>query len=202
MKGILKLSGTVFTTILCFLLVAYTACKKKTTSSPSGPCTGIVCQNNGTCLNGECQCIPGYEGLSCEKASNSRYLGKWNVTEKIIGSSKNDNKNKTKNYVLTIAKGEYNLDLLFNNLSNVYNGVKAVFSRKYNGTQVEYDSNLKFILNINQPVEGSANNAIISIGAGSVNDFGTDLTATFHVSYKEGSIVVVDTIDLSATIVP
>jgi hypothetical protein len=203
MKRMFKAGSVAFVTMLCFLLVGYTACKKKPQDTDAtGPCTSVVCQNNGTCLNGTCQCIPGFEGEYCQTASNFRYVGKWNVTEKIIGSSNTGNINKTKGYTLTIAKGEYNLDLLFNNLSNTYNAVKAVFGRKYNGTQIEYDVYTRYIMNLNQAVSGSANNSIIIQGGGSVNDGGTDLRGTYYVSYKDGAAIIVDTIDLAGVYIP
>ena len=33
------------------------------------PCNGVNCQNGGTCVNGNCQCPPGYEGVHCELLS-------------------------------------------------------------------------------------------------------------------------------------
>lgn len=33
-------------------------------------CKGVVCQNNGTCEDGYCNCQPGFEGESCEQATD------------------------------------------------------------------------------------------------------------------------------------
>jgi hypothetical protein len=46
-------------TILSFILVTYTACRKD-------PCSGYVCYNNGVCSNGYCSCATGYTGYHCE----------------------------------------------------------------------------------------------------------------------------------------
>lgn len=196
MKGILKISSTAFITTLCFLLVAYTACKKKTPTSPTGPCTGIVCQNSGTCLSGVCQCIPGFEGQYCEKASNLRYLGKWNASEIIIGSSQSSNKNKTKVYTLTIRKGEFNLDLLFDNFNNSYNNIKGIFCRRYEKGQLVFDNALQFAITPNQTPAGTY--ITILSGSGNVNDAGNNIVATYYTRYIENSIVVNDTISLTA----
>ena len=42
-----------------FLLVTYTACTKD-------PCKDVLCQNNGTCVDGNCKCPSGYGGSNCE----------------------------------------------------------------------------------------------------------------------------------------
>ncbi|MBK8634240.1 MAG: calcium-binding EGF-like domain-containing protein [Saprospiraceae bacterium] len=41
-------------TLLCF------SCAEK------DPCEGVTCQNGGTCFEGKCQCLDGFEGNSCE----------------------------------------------------------------------------------------------------------------------------------------
>lgn len=43
-----------------FVIVTYTACKKKDS------CEGVVCQNGGTCGDGGCACPVGYTGTLCE----------------------------------------------------------------------------------------------------------------------------------------
>lgn len=42
------------------LLLLFISCEK------SDPCTGVQCQNGGVCLDGNCDCPPGYAGTWCE----------------------------------------------------------------------------------------------------------------------------------------
>jgi len=32
----------------------------------SDPCASIICQNNGTCISGTCECEPGFSGTNCQ----------------------------------------------------------------------------------------------------------------------------------------
>lgn len=41
------------------LVIAISSCKK------DDPCDGIVCQNSGVCVNGECDCPQGFSGPDC-----------------------------------------------------------------------------------------------------------------------------------------
>jgi hypothetical protein len=45
------------------------------------PCSGIVCANSGTCVNGGCDCQVGYEGVHCETAMRDKFLGQWQINE-------------------------------------------------------------------------------------------------------------------------
>lgn len=46
-----------------FSLVTYTACTKD-------KCEDVVCQNNGSCVDGACKCPSGYGGASCETVTD------------------------------------------------------------------------------------------------------------------------------------
>ncbi|OSZ81971.1 hypothetical protein CAP35_01500 [Chitinophagaceae bacterium IBVUCB1] len=187
--------------MLCFLLVGYTACKKEETPPPANnACKGIICQNNGSCLNGVCQCAAGYEGQYCEKASNLRYIGNWKTTEIVTGSSKATNKNKQKDYTLKINKGDLSLDLLFDNFSNSYNGIKGILSRRYESGQLVFDNALQFVITANQTPTGSY--TTILYGNGSINDAGNNIAAIYYVRYLDNSVVVNDTISVTAEYLP
>lgn len=51
-----------------------TGCKKD-------PCKDVVCQNGGTCNEGDCDCTSGYEGAKCETEVRAKFLGSYNVNE-------------------------------------------------------------------------------------------------------------------------
>ncbi|MBK9678062.1 MAG: calcium-binding EGF-like domain-containing protein [Saprospiraceae bacterium] len=45
-----------YVTLAFALTLLMTSCSKK------DPCEDIICQNGGTCENGDCKCPAGYEG--------------------------------------------------------------------------------------------------------------------------------------------
>lgn len=45
------------------------------TISCSDPCDDVNCGANGTCVEGTCECDPGYEGELCDIESRAQYLG-------------------------------------------------------------------------------------------------------------------------------
>ncbi len=62
-----KIRTFLLTTLVCLSLstaLIYTSCNKAT-------CTGVVCENNGTCSAGVCTCPTGYSGTFCENAAAS-----------------------------------------------------------------------------------------------------------------------------------
>lgn len=72
---------------LYLLLITLIACSKKdsTTGNSSGntdKCKGVVCDNGGTCKDGLCDCLPGYEGNKCEILSRDKYLGTYEGVSK------------------------------------------------------------------------------------------------------------------------
>ncbi len=44
------------------------------------PCKDVVCVQ-GECLEGDCVCDAGYEGLDCGKAFNAKFTGSYTLTE-------------------------------------------------------------------------------------------------------------------------
>lgn len=45
---------------LAVVALCFSACQKD-----FHPCDNITCYNNGTCVNGDCQCVNGYRGRDC-----------------------------------------------------------------------------------------------------------------------------------------
>jgi len=57
------------------------------TSCQDDPCDAIVCQNNATCIDGICDCPPGFEGEFCEEFSRQKILGNFHVTSNCMGDT-------------------------------------------------------------------------------------------------------------------
>ena len=69
--------------IFCFLSAVYVSCTKP---GPKPSCNGVVCKNGGYCNRGACTCSVGWEGTDCGIESIARYIGTWDVDQRIIGS--------------------------------------------------------------------------------------------------------------------
>lgn len=74
MKQIKQIALSVILTISAFGAVVYTSCNKD-------ECKDVVCQNGGTCTEGKCTCVTGYEGTNCETKSRDKFIGTYAGTE-------------------------------------------------------------------------------------------------------------------------
>jgi len=59
---------------MAFAAVTYTSCSKD-------KCKAVVCAYGGTCNDGVCTCVSGYEGVQCEVITRDKYTGIYQVTE-------------------------------------------------------------------------------------------------------------------------
>ncbi len=71
--------------LLAVLLFA--ACAIGVQSCIKGRCDNSVCLNGGFCVQGNCSCPSGYEGLNCEKIWNAKFLGGFHNTEIRVDSA-------------------------------------------------------------------------------------------------------------------
>lgn len=187
--------------LIVFVLMAYTSCNKKPDNIITGPCAGVVCYNDGQCIDGKCICIAGYEGDKCEIDSRERYLGSWEVTEIVKGSNVAANINKTKTYIFTIKKSDASKTALrFDNFSGneLYNNIIVYAGRKYNADAKDYyiDITTNFCFAVGQYISGSS--TIVGGGNGSVNNLSNYMSGIYYLQYPDVGKTVVDTISFSA----
>lgn len=71
MKALRNILLSAFVTIAAFTAVVYTACKKDR-------CNGVACKNGGVCDGGNCTCLPGFEGDSCQNYSRDKFITNFN----------------------------------------------------------------------------------------------------------------------------
>lgn len=102
--SIVILSGVLFAAI-------YTSCNPD-------KCKAIACAYGGTCNEGSCKCLPGYEGTNCETITRKKFIGLWAVKEK--GSI-----TPLRQYPLSIEGDSAVTGLLIKNLYNFFNGQKV-----------------------------------------------------------------------------
>jgi len=75
MKKVRTILLTGVLTMGVFSTVIYSSCSKK------DKCDDIECKNGGSCNDGVCKCPLGYEGVNCETASKSKFLGSFNAKD-------------------------------------------------------------------------------------------------------------------------
>jgi hypothetical protein len=67
---------TALVTLSLLSLVTYSSCTKE----EYNPCKNVTCRNGGTCNSGLCTCPSNYEGIYCDAAVNSKFVGVYNGT--------------------------------------------------------------------------------------------------------------------------
>ena len=75
MKKIRQIALGAILSVSAFSAVLYTSCSKDA-------CKDVTCQNGGTCSDGNCTCVTGYEGTNCETASRTKFIKQWSASDK------------------------------------------------------------------------------------------------------------------------
>lgn len=71
--------GSVGFVLLCFTFVLFESCKKGdikyNDTTNIRPCDQVTCLNGGTCIDGQCLCSAGFEGINCAIKWNEKFVG-------------------------------------------------------------------------------------------------------------------------------
>lgn len=94
------------------------------------PCKDVTCLNNGTCNDGNCECVTGYEGTDCGTEVRAKFLGPYSVTDGCSASgaatySININKSNTEINVVLISNF---WNLFANNVKATVNGTNLTIA--------------------------------------------------------------------------
>jgi hypothetical protein len=85
MKKIKQITLIVIVIISVFGMTVFTACNKGDVkyndTTLVRPCENVICLNGGSCLDGNCQCPVGYEGVKCEIKWNQKFVGNYTTTD-------------------------------------------------------------------------------------------------------------------------
>lgn len=75
MKSIRNIAFSALLALGAFTTVTYTACNPD-------ECKDVVCNNGGSCVDGNCACTTGYEGTKCETEVRKKFIKTWTATDK------------------------------------------------------------------------------------------------------------------------
>jgi len=67
---------TLFGSITLCALLFLSSCN----SAPGDACDLVICENGGTCIDGTCNCAPGFSGESCQDAIRSQIIGEYDIS--------------------------------------------------------------------------------------------------------------------------
>ena len=201
MKGTIKnASVTLAITLLCFLTVGYTACKKTETTTID-ECVDVACQNGSSCFKGICSCLSGFEGTHCEITTLNRFIGSWSMKERVTGSSKQENLALTHKYDITIkavpdSRVSFYIDDFMGNTA--YDNIMCTEARNEKYEPASYKN---FVFEKSQNVKGNTGYITIQRGSGLVNDLGTNFQGSYIMSYGENNVIVTDTVSFTADLI-
>lgn len=103
MKNLKSILLASILTVGAFSTTLFTAC------NPDA-CKDVVCQNGGTCVDGDCTCPVGYEGTNCQTLSRDKFIGVFTGSETCTVG--------TDNYSITCSANSDNTKF---NIQNLYN---------------------------------------------------------------------------------
>lgn len=196
--------GTVLLMVVVFSTVTYTACNKQKYTY-NDPCEGIICQNNGTCFSGECDCTAGYTGDFCDTKANAPYLGRWSFTQKRLTSDNNPVGGPEKTYEVNItedSKGVVYLSLNGFMGESTYNALARIAMQI--GTTTVWDNKLDSVVveteisstqyNFVFPRYQTLGNSQVQLlkGEGEINSLGTQMSGEFWITYPDTAKGIVE----------
>jgi len=172
---------TTIATILAFCSVAYMSCSKKDGFNPKS-CINILCENGGFCDSGKCVCPAGYEGANCATASIAKYIGNWDVAQKVIGSSNLSAVGNQSSYVMNLTMTASPTSFFFNNFYNNPNYNKI-------GCVIDTTSSSTFTIDTstsNQNFHMAADGILLYGGKGSISTDDSGITAQCYIRKSGG----------------
>lgn len=102
-RNVFAIAGFAF-----LLMISFTGCD-------TDPCKDVICENDGTCVDGDCVCQAGYEGTDCSTESRTKFLGSYDVDETCDGNPDNfqcDISKSTTDVIRVIFSNFFNLESL------------------------------------------------------------------------------------------
>ena len=122
-------------------------------------CKDVNCGANGICIDGTCECDPGYEGTNCEIESRAKFLGTWTANDNCTSSG-------TPSYIVTISTSTTNAQSV--RIANFWDAFQNAVNATITGNT------------INIPLQEPDNDDFTVSGSGTIN--GNTITLTYTVT--------------------
>ena len=78
----MKCSFYVVLPSLISIIILISSCNKNSNTQSTTKTKCVTCANGGACINDTCRCPSGYEGVSCQTTTRTKFIGSWVVHEK------------------------------------------------------------------------------------------------------------------------
>ena len=159
-RNVFAIAGFAF-----MLLIGFSGCE-------TDLCKDVVCENGGTCFEGDCVCATGYEGTDCSEESRTKFVGAWTGTETCPGG--------TISFPCTISTSTAAVTrILFSNFAdlNSFSITEQVYG-EVNGDAVTIPS---------QTVGGGAAPEVTVVGSGSIRDGNMVIDFSYDFTDASGS---------------
>lgn len=175
-----------------FAMMTYSSCNKPGYTYED-ECAGVVCNNNGVCIDGGCDCTNGFTGTNCDERIITPFLGRWNFTQTIMASKRQENIGTKKSYEVQITEDAQAVTSLqmkgfmgnVGNTATLQAGM-AIGYETINSIITETDviaHQYSFVFKRYQPV-GQSGIQVLK-GEGSINELGTQMTGEFYIIYPD-----------------
>ena len=142
---------------ICTVIVTTQSCQK----DDPDPCETVVCNNGGTCNEGTCECLTGYEGLDCSEEVRDKFEGSWTYTDSCLPGN---NTNST--------IGESLDDILKVTISNI-------LGSDLGGAAIADIDGNTIIINSQTVVDSDGDSWTVSSTSGALSDSSFTLNITF-----------------------
>lgn len=129
-------------------------------------CKDTVCANGGVCVDGNCSCLNGYEGMNCEEVWNTKLLGNWMSTE--------EDGSKVAQYPIALLDNGRPDQFLVMNLGNQFDSIVC-----------KRESPTEFTFSENQKIDTLRS---IDSGSGIMDTIGKTISVSYTLKLKDTAI--------------
>lgn len=88
-------------------------------------CAATVCRNGGVCVNGQCACPAGYEGVDCSSKWNEKFAGDWQASDNFLKDSLH------RFYTIHISQDTARDSFYISGFADTLNGIQCVRNSLY-----------------------------------------------------------------------
>lgn len=146
--------------VLLMLMVGFNSCVQDN-------CNGVLCYNDGVCVQGTCTCLSGYEGTQCERKWTEKFAGTWQASDTYFRDT------VTNKYDLEILIGDA-VDSFF--LVGLTDTLDSIVCKRTGFYQFTFGENI------------IDTNLTIKSGIGTISNNGQTVTGVYSFTFLDSSV--------------